>query len=89
MLLWRPPIRWVTKEGSDRVLRGGSWNNDAADCRTAYRSTFAPTYRSSNLGFRLALSPSGVSPEAEEVSGAIGRRHVGSVCGAATGAAVA
>ena len=78
------------KEGSYRVYRGGSWYNDAANCRTAIRNSSDPTNRSDNLGFRLALSPSGVSPEAEgEVSGAIERRHVGRVCGAATGAAVA
>ena len=79
------------KEGSYRVFRGGSWNNDAANCRSAYRDTNDPTNRASNYGFRLALSPSGVTPEAASVqeSGAIGRRHGGSVCGAATGDAVA
>ena len=53
-----------SKEGSLRVSRGGSWNNDAAFCRSAYRNTNAPTIRSINVGFRLALSPSGVSPQA-------------------------
>lgn len=42
--------------GSSRVLRGGSWNDDAANCRSAYRSTYVPSFRSSNGGFRLALS---------------------------------
>ena len=54
----------VNKGGSDRVIRGGSWYDDAAICRTANRVTDAPTFRTNNLGFRLALSPSGVSPEA-------------------------
>ncbi len=58
------------KGGSDRVLRGGGWNNDAAGCRTAYRVTFDPTYRTNFIGFRLALSPFGVSPEAVEEKGA-------------------
>jgi len=49
------------------VLRGGSWNNDAAYCRSAFRFTFAPSIRTIDFGFRLALSPSGVkSPEAEQ-----------------------
>ena len=54
----------VNKGGSDRVLRGGGWIDDAADCRSASRCTNVPSGRSHNGGFRLALSPSGVSPEA-------------------------
>ena len=46
--------------GSYRVFRGGSWINEAANCRTAIRRRFDPTLRNNNLGFRLALSsPSG------------------------------
>ena len=53
--------------GSNRVLRGGSWDVGAANCRTAYRITGAPTNRNTNDGFRLALSlPSGQSPEADK-----------------------
>ena len=45
--------------GSDRVFRGGCWLSEAADCRSAYRFRFDdPTYRGSDVGFRLALSPS-------------------------------
>jgi serine/threonine protein kinase/formylglycine-generating enzyme required for sulfatase activity len=51
------------KKGSSRVNRGGSWGNDAANCRSAYRDTDVPALRSSNRGFRLALSPSGVSSD--------------------------
>jgi formylglycine-generating enzyme required for sulfatase activity len=46
-------------EGSFRVLRGGSWFYGAAYCRSAYRRTNVPTFRHANIGFRLALSPSG------------------------------
>ncbi len=53
------------QEGSDRVNRGGSWVNDAAYCRSAFRLTCDPTYRTNGNGFRLALSRSGVAPEAE------------------------
>jgi eukaryotic-like serine/threonine-protein kinase len=52
------------KEGSNRVNRGGCWGNDAAFCRSAYRDSNDPTARSINIGFRLALSPSGVTPKA-------------------------
>ena len=39
--------------GSNRVVRGGGWNNDAVRCRSAYRSAGAPGARGDNLGFRL------------------------------------
>lgn len=42
--------------GSNRVNRGGSWDNDAANCRTANRNTNDPTNRTNNNGFRLALN---------------------------------
>jgi Sulfatase-modifying factor enzyme 1 len=45
--------------GSNRVNRGGSWNNDAANCRTANRNTNEPTNRTNNNGFRLALNSAG------------------------------
>ena len=53
------------KEGSDRVHRGGGWNSGAADCRSAYRGGSTPGDRFYSLGFRLALSSSGIpkSPE--------------------------
>ena len=44
-------------EGSNRVIRGGSWSFDAAYCRSAYRHPLVPPDRR-NYGFRLALSPS-------------------------------
>jgi formylglycine-generating enzyme required for sulfatase activity len=52
--------------GSYRVIRGGGWGIDAADCRSAYRSGRSPDRRRNSLGFRLALSPSGIPrpPEA-------------------------
>jgi formylglycine-generating enzyme required for sulfatase activity len=44
-------------QGSNRVNRGGSWNNDAANCRSANRNRNNPGNRNNNLGFRLALAP--------------------------------
>ncbi|MBX2929303.1 MAG: SUMF1/EgtB/PvdO family nonheme iron enzyme [Saprospiraceae bacterium] len=40
---------------SNRVNRGGSWNNDARNCRAANRNNNTPTNRNNNVGFRLAL----------------------------------
>lgn len=40
--------------GYNRVLRGGSWRNDASDCRVAYRNADAPDDRFTFGGFRLA-----------------------------------
>jgi len=39
------------------VNRGGSWNNDAQNCRVSNRNNNTPENRNSNLGFRLASSP--------------------------------
>ena len=47
-------------EGSDRVLRGGSWVSDAARCRSALRLGLDPSLRTFDFGFRLALSFVGV-----------------------------
>jgi formylglycine-generating enzyme required for sulfatase activity len=44
--------------GSYRVIRGGSWDDNAGYCRSAVRAGAAPDYRSNGVGFRLAL-PSG------------------------------
>jgi hypothetical protein len=43
--------------GSNRVNRGGSWNNNARNCRSANRNRNNPDNRNNNLGFRLCLSP--------------------------------
>jgi formylglycine-generating enzyme required for sulfatase activity len=46
--------------GSDRVARGGSWFGDAVRCRSALRNGFDPSFRFNFLGFRVALSSSGI-----------------------------
>ena len=58
------------REGSGRVGRGGGWGLDAADCRAANRYAPGPTIRTIDIGFRLALSLSGVTPAAASVAGA-------------------
>ena len=43
--------------GSNRVLRGGSWNYNARYCRVSNRDNDTPVYRDINYGFRLVLVP--------------------------------
>jgi formylglycine-generating enzyme required for sulfatase activity len=43
--------------GSYRVLRGGSWDDNARGCRVADRRSLSPDYRGVNYGFRLVLVP--------------------------------
>lgn len=45
--------------GLYRALRGGSWGNDARDCRSAYRFSNNPDYRSYAVGFRVCCAPLG------------------------------
>jgi formylglycine-generating enzyme required for sulfatase activity len=45
-------------QSADRVIRGGGWNDFPQDCRAALRGWFAPGYRGSSLGFRLARGQS-------------------------------
>ncbi len=40
-----------------RVIRGGSWDYDARDCRVSNRDYAAPADRSHDLGLRLVLIP--------------------------------
>jgi hypothetical protein len=44
----------VSERGSNRVNRGGSWNNNAMNCRSANRNNNTPENRNNNLGFRLS-----------------------------------
>ncbi|TAF01579.1 MAG: formylglycine-generating enzyme family protein, partial [Oscillatoriales cyanobacterium] len=45
-----------TGTDNNRVLRGGSWNNDAVGCRSAYRNGNSAGDRDSGIGFRVALA---------------------------------
>ena len=53
-----PPRPPGPASGSYRVFRGGGWNNDGQDCRSAYRYGYGLDYRYDYLGFRAALVPS-------------------------------
>lgn len=43
--------------GTNRVLRGGGWDNGSSYARCAYRSYTTPTGRGNNVGFRCARTP--------------------------------
>jgi formylglycine-generating enzyme required for sulfatase activity/serine/threonine protein kinase len=59
-------------QGSVRIRRGGPWNDPAECCRSAYRDFREPTHTSHSLGFRLALSCSGVEPVPREAASVTG-----------------
>jgi hypothetical protein len=41
---------------SNRVIRGGSWNDHPRNCRPANRNRNTPENRNNNLGFRVAAA---------------------------------
>jgi formylglycine-generating enzyme required for sulfatase activity len=43
--------------GSARVVRGGSWGNDASSLRSSNRNGIAPGGTGNGLGFRVARTP--------------------------------
>ncbi len=51
------------KTGVYRVMRGGSWFEDPSVIRTSYRNSGFPYLRSTNVGFRLAMSAPKPPPE--------------------------
>ncbi|MEO0537660.1 MAG: formylglycine-generating enzyme family protein [Cyanobacteria bacterium P01_A01_bin.123] len=48
---------WSTNnENARRILRGGSWDVDPGDCRSAYRLSFFPDVRFNPFGFRVVCA---------------------------------
>jgi hypothetical protein len=45
------------QQATNRVIRGGGWDDEAAYCRSAYRRRGGPGIRDYYLGFRVALVP--------------------------------
>ena len=41
------------QQGTQRVVRGGSWHTTATSWRTAFRRDYEPDYRGISIGFRL------------------------------------
>jgi sulfatase modifying factor 1 len=44
-------------EGSNRVIRGGGWDHDGRNCRSANRRRGTPGFRFNDVGFRAAAVP--------------------------------
>jgi serine/threonine protein kinase len=40
---------------SEKVIRGGGWNDNAQQCRVSFRANFDPSWRGGNFGFRLVF----------------------------------
>ncbi|WP_419195445.1 SUMF1/EgtB/PvdO family nonheme iron enzyme [Engelhardtia mirabilis] len=53
--VWEWCLDLFDRDGPWRVLRGGSYWDTAAGCRSGYRSRSHPAGRNRNLGFRLVL----------------------------------
>jgi len=54
--------------GAARVLRGGSWNNNGRNVRSANRNHNEPGKRNNNVGFRLALALGSESPARDQTA---------------------
>ncbi len=52
---------WLTVDSSRKLLRGGSWYDFPANCRSAYRSIYPPVSRDYGVGFRVCCLPQGPS----------------------------
>ena len=44
-------------DGTERVIRGGSWNEAPINDRAACRDSAGPTYCEDDVGFRIVCSP--------------------------------
>ena len=65
------PVNAVTnpagpRSGSRRVVRGGSWNFGAEDCRVARRMSYLPSTNGGDLGFRVVFNSQDNIVESEE-----------------------
>jgi formylglycine-generating enzyme required for sulfatase activity len=73
---WHPSHEGAAKDGrpredkdeKDRVIRGGSWNDDADSCRSAFRGHKPADFKSDAVGFRCvrAAAPKGKDKDKEE-----------------------
>jgi len=59
----------LTAPCGQRVLRGGSWNNNPRNLRSANRNRNTTTNRNNNNGFRVASTPPCLSRSGHGPSG--------------------
>ncbi|WP_139218574.1 SUMF1/EgtB/PvdO family nonheme iron enzyme [Nitrosomonas aestuarii] len=57
----------MTIDSNGRVLRGGSWNNNARNVRSANRNRNEPDNRNNHIGFRLALARTSVDSSFDQI----------------------
>ena len=55
-ILREPVLRWGRPLTCGRVLRGGAWNNNQDNARSAFRNRNNPNNRNNNVGFRVLCS---------------------------------
>jgi formylglycine-generating enzyme required for sulfatase activity len=64
---------WLIKDDlellRERVIRGGSWNSEAIDCRSASRTSGAPHMQDMKIGFRVVCLPHLATEEATQQRG--------------------
>lgn len=58
----------VVVAGDNRVLRGGSWNNNGGNARSANRRDNEPGNRNDNMGFLLAPAQASVKPSLDQMT---------------------
>ncbi|NOZ19638.1 MAG: hypothetical protein GXP25_00965 [Planctomycetes bacterium] len=49
-------VQLGSQTGKARLLRGGAWDNNFSNCHAALRLRGDPSFRNSNIGFRVELS---------------------------------
>ena len=49
-------------QGTERIVRGGSWYGNSGNCRSAYRLRYIPTRRGGNVGFRVVAVAAPAAP---------------------------
>lgn len=74
---------------SNRVLRGGSWNNNARNVRAACRNHNSPDNRNDNIGFRLVRAQKGIGASPPDPIRAVSAPRRGGECQAGPGVQVA
>ena len=48
---------WVSPESFGRILRGGCWEKEARDCRSASRMWYNQGSKGFDIGFRVVREP--------------------------------
>jgi formylglycine-generating enzyme required for sulfatase activity/predicted Ser/Thr protein kinase len=56
-----PSAGTLVDKGTESILRGGSWSCGYDLCRSAFRNRVYPTLVDNDIGFRVALSSSGIN----------------------------